>query len=153
MNLTYRVDFGAPVIAARGIPTREMFLALEDELRKFPSVEAPIRHYFGGGMYAREMTLPKGAMATGKIHKHEHLFVISKGDVTILTEDGMKRLQAPCTFVGRPGIKRAAYAHEDTVVTAIHRTDETDLIKLEAECVAQDFEEFDQYMRALEHQT
>lgn len=153
LNLSYRVDFReafqqlAPV---EGPITREMILRLEDAMRELPPAEAPVTHYFANGMYAREMFLSKGKIATGKIHKEEHLFIVSQGDVTILTENGMERIRAPRTLVGRPGLKRAAYAHADTVCIAIHRTPETDLAKIEAQCVAQDFDEYDRHLRALE---
>ena len=103
-----------------------------------PAVDEP-NHIFAPGVYARELFVKKGTLAIGKIHKTEHLTIISKGDITVVTRDGTKRIIAPCTFVSKPGEQRIAYAHEDTVWTTIHPTDETDLKKLEAELV----EDFD----------
>lgn len=159
MNITYSWDANGSEVASEptlftpqpGVPTREMFNRLEDAMRELPPAEAPVTHHFANGMYAREMRIPKGTLVTGKIHKEEHFFVISQGDVSILTEDGMKRLQASEIFVGKPGLKRAAYAHTDAVCIAIHRTPETDLAKIEAQCVAQDFDEYDRHLKALEH--
>jgi hypothetical protein len=99
----------------------------------------PVRHVFAPGCYAREMTIPEGQVIIGKIHKHEHVNVISMGRVQVLSEFGMEYREAPCTFVSQPGIKRVVYALETTVWTTIHITDETDLDKIEAEIIAPDY--------------
>lgn len=124
-------------------------MRLQDAVAQLPPVEAPLRHVFGGGIYAREMTIPAGAVAVGKIHKYEHILIVSQGDVSLLTEEGVKRVQAPFITVGKPGIKRAAFAHTDTVVTCFHVTDETDLEKIEAHFIAPDYEALDAFMRQL----
>ena len=129
---------------------RERILYLEGEMRKCPQVEIPPKHYFAKGLYAREITIPKGTLLTGKIHKTEHLNIISKGDISVLTEDGPKRVQAPFTMVSRPGTKRVGYAHEETVWTTIHGTDETDLAKIEAHFIAQDEQEYLTFCKVLE---
>jgi hypothetical protein len=71
----------------------------------------------------------------GKVHATEHIFMVIKGDITLVTEDGRKRVQAPYQAVCRPGIKRAGYAHTEVICANIHITDETDLDKLEADLI------------------
>lgn len=105
-------------------------------------VDVPVRHYFSQGVYAREITIPKDTYLTGKIHKYAQLNILSKGDISVLTEDGIKRVRAPFTIVSPPGTKRIAYTHEETVWTTIHGTDETDLEKIEAHFIAQSNEEY-----------
>ena len=102
-------------------------------------------HHFSKGLYAREITIPKGTTLTGKIHKTEHINVISKGDISVLTENGIQRIKAPCTIISKPGTKRVGFAHEDTVWTTFHATDETDLVKLEADLIAPSHEAFEIY--------
>ena len=121
---------------------REKLLRLEAELLALPQLEIPVRHYFSPGIYAREVTIPAGSVVTGKIHKYAHLNVVSKGDISVLTEDGVKRIAAPFTFVSPPGTKRAGWTHAETVWTTIHATDETDLEKIEAYFIAKDFPEY-----------
>lgn len=104
-------------------------------------IEIATTHYFAKGTYAREIFIPKGTLLTGKIHKTEHLNIISKGDISVMTEHGPMRVQAPFTMVSPPGTKRIGYAHEDTVWTTIHGTEETDLEKLEEQLIATDYEE------------
>ena len=103
------------------------------------TIEIPTIHHFAKGTYAREIRIPKGTLLTGKIHKTQHLNIISKGDISVMTEHGPMRVQAPFTMVSPPGTKRIGYAHEDTVWTTIHGTEETDLEKLEEHLIATDY--------------
>jgi hypothetical protein len=112
-------------------------LRLEREIGKLPQCELPIRHHFiksplpVTGGYAREMTIPQGVALVGRVHKHPCINIVSKGDISVTTDDGVKRIQAPYTFVSAAGTKRAGYAHEETVWTTFHLTDETDTDKIE----------------------
>lgn len=128
---------------------RQQIQALEDAMRKFDQLEIETRHYFAKGLYAREITIPKGCLLTGKIHKTEHLNIVSKGKIAVVTEFGQQIIEAPCTLVSQPGTKRAGLALEDTVWTTVHGTNETDLEKLEAELIAPDYEILDVYERSL----
>lgn len=119
---------------------RDKVLRLEAELLKLPQLEPDVHHHFSDGMYARELRIPKGAVLTGKIHRKAHLNVLAKGEISVLTEHGVRRLTAPCVIESFPGIKRAGWAHEDTVWITFHATRETDLEKIEAEFIAPDFD-------------
>jgi hypothetical protein len=119
---------------------RDKVVRLESEMFKQPQVDIETTHHFATGIYAREIFIPKGTLLTGKIHKTDHLNILSRGDITVLTDGGMKRLKAPCTFVASAGTKRAGYAHEDSVWTTIHASDETELDKLEAELIVPSFD-------------
>ena len=102
----------------------------------------PVKHHFAPGAYGREMTLPAGLVVVGKIHKHAHINVISKGRVRVFTEqEGIRELVAPCTFVSSPGTKRVVCVDEETVWTTVHVTDKTDLAEIEREVIATDFME------------
>lgn len=102
-------------------------------------IEIPVVHHFSKGVYAREMQMPVGALVVGKIHKHENLNILSAGEVSVLSVDGIKRVKAPHTFVASEGAKRVIYAHEDTVWTSIHGTHERDIAKIEAEFITEDY--------------
>lgn len=127
--------------------TREKIIALEHEVAKLPPVDMPLRHFFANGIYARELTIPKGTVLVGKIHKYAQINILSKGDISIATEQGIMRVQAPYTVVSPPGTKRVGYAHEETVWTTISRTDETDLELIEKDLIADSFENYELFQR------
>lgn len=105
--------------------------------------ELPVRHVFAKGLYARELTIPAGMVAAGKVHCQEHLFFITKGEISVLGDDGPVRLSAPCMMVTEPGTKRVVYAHEDTVVTTVHATTDTNLERLEYDLVVSTYGEYE----------
>lgn len=109
------------------------------------SIEGMTDHFFtGGGVYARQMRIPKGVIVVGKLHKTEHLAVLLKGSVKITTEDGTVELDAPQVMVAPPGIKRVAYALTDCVWLSVHSVgEERDLEKIEASLIAPSFEELE----------
>lgn len=136
----------APFAGEQDLSPAEMrgrILALEKAILARPEHAVVIepKHYFADGMYAREIFIPAGTVLTGKIHKTEHINVLSQGEISVMTDEGVKRLKAPCTIIAKPGTKRVGYAHTDTVWTTFHATKETDLDKLEAELIAPTFEE------------
>lgn len=122
---------------------REKVLAIEAMIRERSEViTIEARHYFAPGLYAREITIPKDTLATSKIHLFEHIDIISKGEISVLTDEGIKRIKAPATFVSKPGLKRIGYAHEETVWTSIIACNETDPEKAEKLLVVDTYEEF-----------
>lgn len=116
-------------------PSREAIERLEHKMRQMPQVEVPVEHTFGPGFYARTITIKEGTTLVGKVHKTEHIFMVVSGDITLVTEEGKKRVQGPYQVVCKPGTKRAGYAHTDTVCTNIHITAETDLTALEQQLI------------------
>jgi hypothetical protein len=123
---------------------------IEKEIKQHPQVDIPIRHHFADGVYGREIDIPKGSLIIGKLHKFSQINVVSKGDISVLLDNGWKRLTAPCTFASPAGIKRAAYIHEDTTWTTFSGTDEKDLDKLEEVLTIGSYEE---YLRLQEPQS
>ncbi|WP_321842686.1 hypothetical protein [Burkholderia cepacia] len=127
MTDTVEVDLLDPALPR---DMRARVEVLESQIEKLPQAECPVRHIFAPGIYAREMTIPAGVVLTGAVHRTEHLNIVSKGRITVSTDDGMKEVCAPFTFVSKPGTKRVGYAHEETVWTTIHATTTTDLDQL-----------------------
>lgn len=126
---------------------REKIVALEAAMKAMPAerhLHIEPKHYFANGLYMREITIPKGATITGKIHKTEHLCVLSRGEVSVQTEDGIKRIQASTVVHSKPGMKRVLFAHEESVWINCHHNpeNETDLDKIEAFYVVDTFDQF-----------
>jgi hypothetical protein len=124
---------------------------IEDGVIESTLEDCTVKHYFspkdekyGCCTYAREMFIPKGTLIIGKIHRHQHLNIISKGKVVVYTEFGEKHLKGPITFVSEIGLKRSVYAIEDTLWTTIHLTQfvgEENLSNIEEEVIAPDYQE------------
>ncbi len=104
---------------------------IEEGMKLLPQVDIPKKHYFANGLYAREIDVPKDSLIIGKVHKFSQINVVSKGDISVLTEDGWKRFKAPFTFESPAFVKRAGYAHEDTIWTTFIATEETDIDKMD----------------------
>ena len=103
----------------------------------------PLKHSFADGCYIREIFNPKDQLLVTKIHKVTHPFFLMKGDMSILMEDGIKRIKAPHYGITPAGTKRIIYCHEDCVFVTVHATKLTDIKAIEEEVIAKDFDEFD----------
>jgi len=125
---------------------KSAILAAEDIIKAAPQVELEVHHHFSSGVYAREMFIPAGTVLTGKIHKTEHLCIMSAGEMEIADENGVQRICAPATFISKPGAKRLGVAMADSVFITVHGTYETDPQTLENTLVATSYEEYEQYL-------
>lgn len=104
---------------------------LQNELASMEQIEFPVTHHFAPDVYARQMDAKAGSMCISDMHATEHLNMLMKGSLTIMTEDGIQFLQAPAIIKSKAGTKRIGYFHEDTTWVTIHPTSETDLEKIE----------------------
>lgn len=124
---------------------RQKIMDLEAVMKAMPEhhVEIEIIHHFAPGLYGREMRVPAGTCLVGKIHKTEHLCVLSKGEVTVITDDGRINIRASAVIHSMLGAKRAILAHEDSVWINFHHnpTNERDIDKIEDIFIAKTFEE------------
>lgn len=107
-------------------------------------MDLQVEHEFVDGMYVRRLFIPKGTLLVGKVHRQPCVNVCEKGDISILTETGSRRVTAGFTGISQIGIQKVGYANEDTVFTNIFRTDEQDIEKLESEIACETREEFEQ---------
>ena len=101
----------------------------------------PLRHIFGDDIYVREITMPAGMVLTSKIHKTNHPFFVIKGDVSVVTEDGVVRIKAPYWGMTKAGTKRVLHIHSETVWITVHATKEKNLDKIENELIAKNYNE------------
>lgn len=99
--------------------------------------EAPVESDFfddkhGNHFYARTITMPKGFLVIGKIHRHSHDNFLTKGRCLVVTEfDGVREICAPYAFDSVAGTKRVVLCLEETVWTTLH--DNPDNVKSVAE--------------------
>lgn len=126
---------------------RQAIFDFEKLLLSLPGAQTsdiPTIHHLAPGSYARELHIPEGVVIVGKLHRHAHINVISKGKITVVTEHkGVEVFEAPITFISEPGTKRVVLASKETVWTTIHPTDLTDLAEIEKSIIADSFNELE----------
>jgi hypothetical protein len=118
--------------------TLDQIKRLQEAASKLPQATLFTEHFFIPGVYVRWLFRPADTLIIGKVHKKEHMYVICSGEITVIGDGTKERIIGPRVIVSRPGTKRAVYSHTDTVCLTIHRTDETDLDKIEAELIEPD---------------
>ena len=112
----------------------------------------PLKHTIVGGLYIREIFMPKGQLISTGIHKKEHPYFVLKGDVSVLTDKGIERIKAPHTNITKPGTKRLIYIHEDTIWITVHATKKESVEEVLEEILAKDFDDPDINLEALQKQ-
>lgn len=127
------------------LSTLEKAMLLEDQ------VPIDVKHRFSGGIYAREITIPKGTLLTGRIHKFDHFDIMLSGDISVSTDTGeVKRLTGLNIMEGKAGKKRAGYAHEDTHWITFHSVEERNPEEMYEFLTCGSFEELEEFNYLLE---
>lgn len=121
--------------------TRTSVVALEDAIKAQPQVAMPNFHHFDAGVYQRVGVLPADTVATGAIHRFSSTFILGKGEMLLLTEDGPIHIQAPYATVSPPGTKRVMYAITDCTIIAVIETDLTTPEEVEAAFVVNSYDQ------------
>ncbi len=117
-----------------------MVAELATKMNAEVQVDCPVQHHFDDGVYVREVTMPKGSIILGKRHKHSCINIVSKGACVLVDlETGeLSDIQAPYTFVSKPGVQKLAYIVEECVWSNVHVTETTDLNELEEELIVKE---------------
>ncbi len=144
----------APVARQKIMAIQKACQALPDGERIDPN-DAPLKHWLAPGVYAREIHLAGGTVVVGRIHRHRHFNIISKGSITCYTEFGLETHTAPASFISEAGTKRVVHTHEDAIWTTIHPnpTNETDISTLEEMFTALEYYELGMEVYKLEELT
>jgi len=132
---------------------RSSIMELQDSIMEFVDGENivkgdsevfPLEHTFTDGIYIRQMSMKKDSFVIGKIHKHNHVWFLLTGEISVADENNTVDHVAPCYVEAPAGSKRMIYAHEDSVWVNIHAnpTNTQDLQELEELIIAKDYEEF-----------
>tara|TARA_S200002703_G_scaffold159766_2_gene174611 strand:+ start:8178 stop:8771 length:594 start_codon:yes stop_codon:yes gene_type:complete len=107
-----------------------------DELNEYN----PVKSSFADGLYIREIFNPAGQLLVTKVHKKQHAYFLQKGDMSIITEDGIKRIKAPYNGITEPDTKRLIYTHEDCIFITVHATNLNNVEEIEKEVVSDNYE-------------
>lgn len=87
-------------------------------------IDAPLSHVFTPGLYARTIFMPAGSLVMSMTHKTRHPFVITTGEVDVITPDGVFTHIAPYMGITQPGTKRFLRVKRDTTWTTFHANPE-----------------------------
>jgi hypothetical protein len=139
---------GSEVVAPQSAAAerRHSIQQLESFLLTCVQADMPVEHFFADGLYARKLTIPQNCCLTGAIHKRQHINIVAKGDITVITERGPRRVQAPAIIVSEPGTKRAGFAHEETVWITVHACEAKTEAEAEALLVTNSFEDYERFL-------
>lgn len=153
----FPVDLFAPTeggsLFIREANLRKKIDHLQDVMLAMPQVDTPVTNTFAGGVYSRELFIPKGTVLIGKVHLTDHFNICLKGDLTFLTIDGPKRIVGPTMFVAPAGTKKLAYANEDSIWINMHPALSEDPEQIVDALTVSKFIDFDRLMSKadLEH--
>ncbi len=125
---------------------RNSILGLEKAMQGLPSenkMALETMHTFSDGLYVRTVFMKAGSLITGKIHKKEHVVIVSQGQAQIVSEDaGSKFICSPMIFVSPPLVKRLLFIQQDMIFTTVHKnlTNTRDTEELERELMLPSYE-------------
>ena len=96
------------------------------------------------------MDAKAGTFCVSKMHRTEHMNILLKGALTIITENGLQYLESPQIIKSAAGTMRIGYFHQDTTWVTVHPTQETDLEIIERDVIVPD-EEIEQFLKSIGH--
>ena len=83
----------------------------------------PLKQHLEGGLYTRELFMPKGSFVVSMIHKQKHPSFLLKGKVSYLADNGeVETIEGPTTIFTQIGTQRVLYMHEDTNWACVYKT-------------------------------
>lgn len=109
-----------------------------EELQKI----APLKQHIEGGLYTREIFMPKGSIVVSMIHKQQHPSFLLKGKLSYLTDEGnVVTIEAPHKIFTQIGTQRVLYIHEDSEWCCVYKTDAKTFEEAEADVYTNDYRE------------
>jgi quercetin dioxygenase-like cupin family protein len=111
-----------PYPPVTAMPPRELLAKQRiEELRQFRQVDMPLTHRFQDGVYIREISMPKGAIVVGHVHKTRHQNIVLTGKAMVSMNGGAcKTVKAGDVFESDAGVQKWLYIEEDCRWLTIH---------------------------------
>lgn len=105
----------------------------------------PLKQHLEGGLYTRELFMPKGSVVVSMIHKQQHPSFLLKGKVSYLTDQGeIETIEAPHKIFTQTGTQRVLYIHEDAEWCCVYKTDAKTFLEAEADVYTNDYRDLPQ---------
>ena len=102
----------------------------------------PLKQHLEGGLYTRELFMPKGSVVVSMIHKQNHPSFLLKGELSYLTDDGeVVRIKAPHKIFTKIGTQRVLYMHEDCTWCCVYKTNAKTFEEAEADVYTNDYKD------------
>lgn len=122
---------------------------LEKMLSEYDQIEIPTEHIFAGGVYIRQITIPKDSFLIGKRHRHATCDVMLTGRMALYNGFGKDPItvEAPIITESPAYKKKMGYAYEETVWLNAFPTNSKDIDTIEkdifiSEEAFEDYEDF-----------
>jgi len=107
--------------------TNDKIDRLEVEMSKLEPVDCPVTHHFIPHFYCRQIFMPKNTLVTSLIHNTFHPYVVSKGVVSVFTDEQQELLidatEKPFSSITTPATRRVLFCHTDVIWTTFHPTE------------------------------
>lgn len=120
----------------QSVPFDERLDRWEEFISQYDPAECPLVHEFPQDMYVRRIVMPTGAIVVSQIHKKDNPFFVTRGRVTVISDnEGVREYVAPFHGITKPGTRRLLFIHEETEWTTVHPNPKnlTDVQQLEDE--------------------
>jgi mannose-6-phosphate isomerase-like protein (cupin superfamily) len=86
-------------------------------------IEPEMRHYFGGGVYAKETFIPAGKWLVQHTHKFDHLSVLAQGSIELIVDGTVSVVHAPTCLTIAANKHHGVRSLTNVVWYCIHATD------------------------------
>jgi hypothetical protein len=108
---------------------------VEEAMLSMPQADVGNQHHFAPGVYIREGFIPAGTIVLGHEHKTECFNICLFGALLLRIGNEVVEIRAPKIIKTPPGVRKIAYAIEDTSWLNVLPTNETDLLRIEEQFV------------------
>ena len=134
-------EFGEQMKSLNGYVKHEIGTAQSEEFKE----RFPLKQTIEGGMYTREVSVPKGNLVISMIHKQQHPSFLLKGKASYLADNGeVRTIVGPHVIHTQIGAQRVIYMHEDTEWCCVYKTDAKTFEEAEADVYASAYNELPQ---------
>lgn len=100
----------------------------------------PLKQTLEGGLYTRELFMPKGSVVVSMIHKQQHPSFLLSGKVSYIDDRGeIVTIEGPQVIFTQIGAQRVLYIHEDTNWCCVYKTNAKTFEEAEADVYTDDY--------------
>ena len=102
----------------------------------------PLQHHIEGGLYTREVFMPKNTVVVSLIHKQNHPSFVLEGEASVLLDNGdIVKYKQGDKIMTKIGTQRVLFIHEDTRWVCVYKTDAKTVEEAEIDVYANSYME------------